>query len=181
MDLSEVITRSRWLHQGSIGEANNRLYTLYAVTYKDHLVKHPMYISGQWSEDTVLRTFLDTFDDPNGKKYRVTPTKIRPGHLPLIPRRQRYVRLDLAPLSQHIVSSSHCPLPCPIPLTKPLNARRQGWLGNSTGVSELLRGSELHGGGRPLLRFADEVGLGPASEEKSHRATHRDALRRRSV
>lgn len=34
--------------------------------------KHPKYINGEWSEDQVLRTFLDSFDDQQNKDGQIT-------------------------------------------------------------------------------------------------------------
>ncbi|TRY99633.1 hypothetical protein DNTS_004825 [Danionella cerebrum] len=34
--------------------------------------KHPKYLNGEWTEDQVFRTFLDSFDSPNDKDGKVT-------------------------------------------------------------------------------------------------------------
>ena len=33
--------------------------------------KHPKYLNGEWTEEQVLKTFLDSFDTPNDKDGKV--------------------------------------------------------------------------------------------------------------
>ena len=41
---------------------------MFLVVYKSHAEKHPKYISGEWTIDRVLQTFLDTFDSKEGEE-----------------------------------------------------------------------------------------------------------------
>ena len=43
-----------------------------AVTYHEHAERHPKFVSGEWTLETVLKSFLDTFDNPNDRDGRVT-------------------------------------------------------------------------------------------------------------
>ena len=49
-------------------------YTSYDFYRVYNARKHPKYVNGEWTEDQVFRSFLDSFDSPNDPDGRVNKT-----------------------------------------------------------------------------------------------------------